>query len=89
MTGNPIYNPGEWARRKALIESGNECGRSGKVAWSLSLEAQIQLQPKCGRPQLRELVCGECRRKDDPKPEKLSKRAKGRDRDERKRGTLT
>lgn len=89
MTGKPIYNPTERARRKALIESGNECGRCGKVAWSLSLEAQMQLQPKCGRPKLRELVCGDCRRKEDAKPEKLSKRAKGRDRNERKRGTLT
>lgn len=60
-----MYSDEERERRKALIACNNECARCGGVAWRLSLEAEMQLRPKRNDPRLKELVCGECCRKQD------------------------
>jgi len=55
-----MYTPEERERRKALLKYDNVCARCKRAAWSLSLEAAMQLRPKWKDPEKKELVCGEC-----------------------------
>jgi hypothetical protein len=60
MTSESMYTNEERERRLALIRTGNTCAYCNRVAWSLSLEALMQLRPKRNDPDQKELLCGEC-----------------------------
>jgi hypothetical protein len=67
MTPEAMYTPEEHERRRALIQFNNTCAQCNNVAWSLSLEAAMQLRPKRSDPKRKELLCGGCCAADDPK----------------------
>lgn len=78
MTAEAMYTPEERERRKALIQFNNGCARCSRVAWSLSLEARMQLRSKRNDPTRKELLCGECCAADDakkPRPKRKRRRA--------------
>lgn len=65
----------------------NTCARCERVAWTLTLEALMQLRPKRNDPAKKDLMCGECCAKQDAKPidvKNMSKRLTRRLRNERK-----
>lgn len=85
--GASAYSIEERERRKALLISNNACSRCDAVAWSLSLEAQMQLRPRRSDPTQKELLCGQCCRRQDAKaidPSNMSNRLASRVRKERK-----
>lgn len=65
----------EQERSAALIAANNECARCGIVAWSRQLEASMELRPKRGNPDRKELVCGSCCAKQDAKKSKRRRAA--------------
>lgn len=78
MTPEAMYEPEERERRLALIRSGNTCASCNGVAWSLSLEALMELRPKRSDPTQTELLCGGCIAADDakkPRPKRKRRRA--------------
>lgn len=77
MTPEAMYTPNERERRKALILSGNTCSSRNRVAWSLSMEALMQLRPKRRDPTHKELLFGACCAADDarkPRPRRKRRR---------------
>ena len=74
MNDTKMYPTEERARRKALIQFNNACQRCGRTAWSLTLEAKMELGPKRGDPSRKELVCGECAYKKDRQAADLARK---------------
>lgn len=71
----PMYPSDERDRRKALIESNNTCARCGHVAWSLQLEAAMELRQTRRDPRKTEIVCGSCAEKAEQKPRRRGRAA--------------
>lgn len=63
----------EAERMAAIIAVNNTCQRCGLVAWSRQLEAALQLRPKRGNPDRKEVVCGQCCAKQDAKKSRRGK----------------
>ena len=73
--GGGVTPEQEAERMAAIIAVDNECERCGSVAWSRQLEAALHLRPKRGNPDRKEVVCGQCRSKQEAKKTRRGKAA--------------
>ncbi len=85
MTKPSRYSPEERERRKALVVCNNTCARCDRTAWSLALEALMELRPKRGDPFRKELVCGPCCYEQDRRAADAAKKQRRAEKKQRRR----